>query len=111
MVSSPYTHKAEKQDKSVKTGINSVHTQTLSVKIKMEATNHQTGLPNFSNNYHIDKLTATQWIEEVTKIKTEAAWTNFQTLKQIQKAFKGELIDWFYTLKLLEIDTTNYESV
>ena len=111
MVSSPNTHEAEKQDKSVKIGINSVHTQKLLSKNKMKATNQQTGLPIFSNNYQTDKLTATQWIQEVTKQKTEAAWTDLQTITQIQKAFKGELTDWFYSLKLLEIDTTDYESV
>ena len=68
-------------------------------------------MPSFSNNYQTDKLTATQWIQEVTKQKTEAAWTDLQTLKQIQKAFKGELIDWFFSLKLLGIDTSDYESV
>ena len=77
----------------------------------MEATNQQTGLPIFSNNYQNDKITATQWIQEVTKLKTKAAWTNFQTITQIQKAFKGELIDWFFSLKLLGIDTSDYESV
>ena len=37
--------------------------------------------------------------------------TNFQTITQIQKAFKGELTDWFFSLKLLGIDTSDYESV
>ena len=54
MVSIPNTHEA---DKSVKFGIKSVHTQKLPSKNKMEATNQQTGLPIFSNNYHTDKLT------------------------------------------------------
>jgi len=111
MVSNPETREAEKQDKSVKFGINSVHTQKLPSENKMEATNQQTGLPIFSNNYQTDKLTATQWIQEVTKRKNEAAWTNFQTITQIQKAFKGELTDWFFSLKLLGIDTSDYESV
>ena len=93
MVSNPETREAEKQDKSVKFGINSVHTQKLKLpsENKMEATTQQTGLPSFSNNYQTDKLTATQWIQEVTKRKNEAAWTNFQAITQIQKAFKGEL--------------------
>ena len=111
MVSNPNTLKAEKQDKSVKIGINSVHTQKLFSKNKMDPNTQQTRLPNFSNNYQTDKLTATQWIQEVTKQKTDAAWTDLQTLTQIQKAFRGELTDWFYSLKLLEIDTTNYKSV
>ena len=111
MVSNPNTREAEKQDKSAKIGINSVHTQELLLKNKMNSTTQQTELPTFSNNYQTDKLTATQWIQEVTKQKTEAAWTDLQTLTQIQYAFRGELTDWFYSLKLLEIDTTNYESV
>ena len=28
-----------------------------------------------------------------------------------KKAFKGELVDWFYSLSILEVDTTNWESV
>ena len=68
----------------------------------MNATNQQTVLLIFSNNYQTDKLTATQWIQEVNKQKTEAAWTDLQTITQIQKALKGELTDWFYSLKLLE---------
>ena len=111
MVSNPKTQEAEKQEKSVKFGINSVHTEKSSSKNKMETTNQQTGLPIFSNNYKTDKLTATQWIQEVTRQKSEAAWTNFQTLTQIQKAFKGELTDWFLSLKLLGINTSDYESV
>ena len=111
MVSNPNTQEAEIQNRSVKFGINSVHTQELPSNNKMEATNQQTRLPIFSNNYRNDKLTATQWIQEVTKLKTKAAWTNFQTLTQIQKAFKGELTDWFFSLKLLGIDTSDYESV
>ena len=111
MVSNPNTREAELQDKSVKFGINSVHTQKLPSNNKMEATNRQTGLPIFSNNYQKDKITATQWIQEVTKQKTKAAWTNFQTITQIQKAFKGELTDWFFSLKILGINTNDYESV
>ena len=57
----------------------------------MDSTTQQTGLPTFSNNYKNDKLTATQWIQEVIKQKSEAAWTDIQTLSHIQKAFKGEL--------------------
>ena len=110
MVSIPNTQEAEIKIRSVKFGINSVHTQESSSNNKMEATN-QTGLPIFSNNYQIDKLTATQWIQEVTKQKTKAAWTNLQAITQIQKAFKGELTDWFNSLKLLGINTTDYESV
>ena len=56
-------------------------------------------------------MTATQWIQEVTKQKSKAAWTDHQTLTQIQNAFRGELNDWFYSLKLLDIEITNYESV
>ena len=113
MVSNPKAREAEKQDKSAKFGINSVHTQKLKLpsENKMEATKQQTGLPTFSNNYQTDKLTATQWIQEVTKRKNEAAWTNSQTITQIQKAFEGELTDWFFSLKLLGIDTSDYESV
>ena len=111
MVSSPDTHEAEKQDKSGKFGINSVHTQKFPSNNKMEATNKQTGLPSFSNNYQIDELTAKQWIQEVTKQKTKAEWTDLQTITQMQKAFKGELTDWFNSLKLLGINTTDYESV
>ena len=77
MVSNPNTQEAELQDRRVKFGINSVHTQKLPSNNKMEATNQQTGLPIFSNNYQTDKLTATQWIQEVTRQKSKAAWTNF----------------------------------
>ena len=77
----------------------------------MDSTTQQTGLPTFSNNYKNDKLTATQWIQEVIKQKSEAAWTDIQTLSHIQKAFKGELTDWFYSLTLLEVDTKNWNSV
>ena len=78
MVSIPNTQEAEIQIRSVKFGINSVHTQKSPSNNKMEATN-QTGLPIFSNNYQNDKLTATQWIQEVTRLKTKAAWTNSQS--------------------------------
>ena len=77
----------------------------------MNTTTSQTTLPTFSNNYKNDKLTASQWIQEVIKQKAKASWTEAQTLTYIQKAFKGELIDWFYSLSILEVDTTNWNSV
>ena len=82
MVSNPKTREAEKQDKSVKFGFNSIHTEKLPSENKMEATNQQTGLPTFSNNYQTYKLTATQWIQDVTKQKTEAEWIDLQTITQ-----------------------------
>ena len=77
----------------------------------MNSTTTQTVLPTFSNNYKNDKLTASQWIQEVIKQKAKASWTDAQTLTHIRKAFKGELVDWFYSLTILEIDTTNWNSV
>ena len=56
MVSNPNTLDAEKQYKSAKIGINSVHTQKLFVKYKMDSNTQLTKLPTFSNNYQTDKI-------------------------------------------------------
>ena len=47
MVSNPNTQEAEIQNRSVKFGINSVHTQELPSNNKMEATNQQQGCQFF----------------------------------------------------------------
>ena len=38
-------------------------------------------------------------------------WIFVEKITQIQKAFKGELTDWFFSLKLLGIDTSDFENV
>ena len=42
---------------------------------------------------------------------TRGEGADYQTITQIHKAFKGELTDWLFSLKLLGIDTNDFESV
>ena len=95
MVSSPNTHKAEKQDKSVKFGINSVHTQKLPSENKMEATNQQTGLPIFSNNYQTDRLTATNGFKKSPKEKMKQHGQISKQSRKFKKHSKVNLLTGF----------------
>ena len=70
-----------------------------------------TNLPTFSNDPKVDKYTATQWLQKVTTNRDGTTWTDAQTITYVRNAFRGELIDWFDSLKPLGINTAIWADI
>ena len=68
-------------------------------------------LPKFSNVFKEDNFTPSQWLQKVLNHKNGAAWTDAQTITHVKNAFRGEVIDWFDSLKAFDINTQNWNEV
>ena len=68
-------------------------------------------LLTFSNVFKDDNFTPTQWLQKGINHKTRAARTDDLTITHLRNTFRGNLIDWYYSLATLGIDTAVWNTV
>ena len=68
-------------------------------------------LPTFSNKKNEDKFTAAQWLQKIINHRDGTDWTDQVFITHVRNSLRGDLIDWFDSLKPLGVDITIWANI